>query len=114
MKNLNQFDAVDQMLIMNDLTEVKLEIRKFENDRGRMTNHLIATWPEAKKVVNQTGDGWAYELGEATKIEEVNKYFSADLFFAGIAQRKAWIKAGLIKQVEALKGGLMHPAMYKG
>jgi len=107
------FEQLDNSLIQNDLTEVKLKLFKAENDRGKMTYHIGAEWPEAKKVVNQAKTGFEYINGLTEKVEEINKFFSTDLFIAGITQRKAFIKAGYEKQVEAFENGLMHPAMYK-
>jgi len=111
--NTKQFDMVDELLIDNDLREIKLILFKAPNDRGRMTQHIRAEWQEAKKVVNKAKTGFEYINGWIEKVEEVNKYFSPELFVAGIAQRKDWIKAGVEKQIEALKNGLAHPAMYK-
>ena len=108
-----QFDMVDELLIDNDLREVKLIYFKAPNDRGRMTQHIKAEWQEARKVVNKAGTGFKYIDGWTEKVEEINKYFSPELFVAGITQRKSFIKAGFDKQVEAYKNGLMHPAMYK-
>jgi hypothetical protein len=107
------FEQLDNLLIMNDLTEVKLKLFKAENDRGKMAYHVEAEWQEAKKVVNKAKTGFEYINGQTEKVEEINKYFSSELFVAGITQRKAFIKAGYEKQVEAFKNGLMHPAMYK-
>ncbi len=107
------FDAVDFILIAEDLMEVKLTLKKLENDQGKMVDHIIANWPEAVKGINEAMTAFEYKAGTGTKVQEVNKFFSPQLFVAGIAQRKDWIKAGVEKQIEALKMGLAHPVMYK-
>ena len=48
----------------------------------------------------------------AKKYEELNKYFSPEVFAAGITQRADFIKANGFDKVEALKAHI-HPAMYK-
>ena len=108
-----QFDIIDELLLDNDLREVKLIEFMTPNDAGKMVPHIKAEWQEAKKVVNMAGTGFKYYNGWTEKVEEINKYFRPELFVAGIAQRKDFIKAGYDKQVEAYKAGLMHPAMYK-
>ena len=108
-----QFDAVDFILIAEDLMEVKLTLTKLENDKGQRVDHLIAEWPEAFKGVNEAKTAFEFKAGTGTKVQEINRFFSPQLFVAGISQRKNWIKAGVEKQIEALKNGLVHPAMYK-
>jgi len=107
------FEQLDHLLITNDLMEVKLKMFKAPNDAGKLTTYIQAEWEEARKVVNKAKTGFEYVNGWTEKVEEVNKYFSPELFVAGIAQRKDFIKAGFEKQVEAYQNGLMHPAMYK-
>ena len=111
-----KFNGVKDLLIKNDLiSEVSIALKKFENNSGKMTDHIVASWPEAGKVVNSEGTGFVFKArSNNDKIEELGKYFDADLFVSGITQRKAFIKAGIDKQILALKNGLVHPAMYKG
>ena len=109
-----KLEGVKNLLIENGLTEVDVEMKKFENNGGRMTDHIVATWPEARKGVNKERTGYEFRGGVEDRIEELGKYFDVELFVMGITQRKAFIKAGIDKQIEALKNGLMHPATYKG
>ena len=95
---------------------VGISIQKLENERGKMTDHMIAEWDEV--VVDTfswrtTGvKDYMYEVH--TKAEEIDRYFNAELFAKGITQRAAWIKGEFEDKVEYLKekNGIGHPALF--
>ena len=94
-------------LKLGDIVGISLE--KLENERGKMTYHLIAEWDEYSCVKGG--------MVRREKIEEINKYFSAELFAYGIIQRADYIKADVedIKEYLRQFGGrssIVHPALY--
>ena len=111
----------DLKLVIEELTKygindyVGVSIHKMENERGKMTDHMIAEWDEV--VVDTfswktTGvKDYMYEVN--TKAEEMNRYFNAELFVKGITQRAAWIKGDFEDKVEYLKENQFgHPALF--
>ena len=91
---------------MND--HIILSIEDIENDNGKMTKHIIAKWEEV--VVDQlNGHGTC----PATKVEEMNKFFSGELFALGITQKAAWIKADIQDKVAYLEAEPFgHPSLF--
>ena len=94
---------------------VSISIEKMENEYGKMTKHIVAKWNEV--VVDTfswrtTGvKDYMYEVH--TKAEEMNRYFSGELFAKGITQRAAWIKGDFEDKVEYLKENQYgHPALF--
>ena len=85
---------------------VTLSVEHYENDFGKKVPYMVAKW------VGIDFDG-KDEVKD--RIEEMNKYFSGQLFAMGITQRADWIKASTEDKLAfyAEPGGFKHPAMYK-
>ena len=94
---------------------VGISIQKLENERGQMTDHMIAEWDEVVLDIFswRTTGVKKYMYETHTKAEEINKYFSAELFAKGIAQRAEWIKADFEDKVAYLtENEFGHPALF--
>ena len=78
---------------------VSISIEKMENDYGKVTKHIVASWDDI--------------YGVTKKVEELDKYFSGELFAKGITQKAAWIKGDAKDKVEYLKENQYgHPALF--
>ena len=77
-------------------------------NEDRMVPHIVATWKETFQVdVNE------YTETETDKLEELNRYFNAELFVNGITQRAKWIQAKHEDRVAYLEENPFgHPALY--
>ena len=86
---------------------VSISWRYMENESGYEVAHIVAKWKETNVDV----DG--YKLEETYKVEELNKYFSAEVFALGITQRAKWIQADHSDRVAYLEENPFgHPALY--
>ena len=86
---------------------VSIMVEQMPNDRGRMVPHMVAKWSETEL----TQDGLIEVITD--KVEEMNRYFNAELFAHGITQRAAWIKADHSDRVAYLEENPFgHPALY--
>jgi len=87
---------------------VSIMVVQMKNEVGRMVPNIVATWKETFQVdVNE------YTETETDKLEELDRYFNAELFVNGIIQRAAWIQAkheDRVAYLEENPGG--HPALY--
>ena len=90
---------------------VSVSCYKMENERGKMVPHMVAKWNETFPLcVDET---ILYRDAETDKCEEMNRYFSAELFAKGITQRAAWIKANHEDRVAYLtENQFGHPALF--
>ena len=87
---------------------VSISVGLVENERGNKTPHIHAYWLETLQV-----DFNEYKLEETSKVEELNRYFDAEVFALGITQRAAWIKADHNDRVEYLEENPFgHPALF--
>ena len=78
---------------------VSLSVENMLNESNKITKHIVAKWDDL--------------YGVAEKVEELNKYFSGELFALGITQKAAWIKADHEDKVEYLKENQFgHPALF--
>ena len=90
---------------------VSISVGLVENERGNKTPHIHAYWLETFQL------GWEdnilYKLEETSKVEELDRYFNAELFAAGITQRAKWIQAKHEDRVAYLEENPFgHPALY--
>lgn len=86
---------------------VSLSVGYEENERGKKTLHIHAYWLETSVTAN------GYKLEETCKCEELNKYFSAEVFALGITQRAKWIQAKHEDRVAYLEENQFgHPALF--
>ena len=92
-----------------------ISIEKLENERGQMTDHMIAEWNEVEVDTfswRTTGEK-SYMYETYTKSEEIDKYFCPELFAKGITQRAEWIKGDFEDKVEYLtENEFGHPALF--
>ena len=113
-QKIYEVSGVDNLLKeagLQDIVNVTVEV--MENDRGKKTPHVVARYNETHKCVNDTKDGWVYREKVTEKIEELNKYFSGEIFAMGITQRAEWLKADTADRVKYLKSNhWAHPARY--
>ena len=113
-QKMQEVSGVDNLLKeagLQDIVNVTVEV--MENDRGKKVPHVVARYNETHKCVNDTKDGWVYREKVTEKIEELNKYFSGEIFAMGITQRASWLKASHENRVKYLKSNLFaHPAHY--
>ena len=78
---------------------VSLSVENMMNESNKITKHIVAKWDDL--------------YGVAEKVEELNKFFSGELFVLGITQKAAWIKADHEDKVEYLKENQFgHPALF--
>ena len=94
-------------LKVGDIVGISIEL--LPNERGNHTYHMIAEWNEYSCIQGK--------MVQRERIEEINKYFSAELFAYGIIQRADYIKADVEDIKEYLRefGGrssIVHPALY--
>tara|TARA_B100000989_G_C19470634_1_gene440520 strand:- start:290 stop:667 length:378 start_codon:yes stop_codon:yes gene_type:complete len=96
---------------LEDLVDVRVEV--MENQYDIMTPHIVASYTESV-MTGYDSDGYGiYDEKESTRIEELNHYFSGDLFAMGITQRAAWLKATHAERSKFLgQPGFNHPAQY--
>ena len=114
-QKMQEVTGVDNLLKEHDLLGlVDVHVEVMMNDRGKKTPHIVARYNET------CYDGFDQITGESIfaekvteKIEELNKYFSGEIFAMGITQRAKWLKASHEDRVEYLKQpGFHHPAQY--
>tara|TARA_B100000927_G_C16374093_1_gene432751 strand:- start:242 stop:598 length:357 start_codon:yes stop_codon:yes gene_type:complete len=113
-QKMHEVSGVDNLLNkagLGDLVKVTVEVMM--NNKGKKTPHVVASYKETQRCVNETKDGWIYVEKVTEKIEELNKYFSSGIFALGITQRANWLKASHSERTEYLKQpGFNHPAHY--
>jgi len=95
---------------LGDLVSVTIESAL--NNRDKKVPHVVARWTTTKSGVNKAKTAFVYNKATAERLEELNRYFSADLFAMGITQRGDFIKATHAQRTEALKATI-HPAKFK-
>ena len=96
---------------LEDLVDVRVEV--MENQYDRKTPHIVASYTESVMTGYDSEGYGIYDEKESTRIEELNHYFSGDLFAMGITQRAAWLKATHAERSKFLgQPGFNHPAQY--
>ena len=86
-----------------------------ENENDKLVPHMVATWNETTidMFSSRTTGEMSYMVEEQKNVEEMNRYFGAELFVNGIIQRAEWIKADHEDCVEYLKENQFgHPALF--
>jgi len=107
-KQKEEFKKVVLELDKYNLNEhVSLSIGVAENDKGKTTDHIFAYWTEMQLEQKQ----WVET--EVCKCEELNKFFSGELFALGITQKVVWIKSSQEDKVAYFKENPYgHPALF--
>ena len=94
---------------------VSVTWKYMENESGYEVAHIVATYNEI--VVDtfswRTTGEKSYMYEDHMKVEEMNRYFCAELFAKGITQRAEWIKADFEDKVAYLtENQFGHPALF--
>ena len=109
---VNRIETLLSEAGLHEHVTVDIEFRL--NEREKKTPHVVATYTETVQDVNDTKDGWIYIERVTRNIEELNKYFGAEIFAMGITQRAEWLKATHADRTSYLQQpGFNHPAQYK-
>ena len=116
-KQTEEFKKVVLELDKYNLNDhVSLGIGDAENESGKKTKHIYAYWLDtvaAKKSVDMLHLPLHYILKEVCKCEEMNKFFSGELFAEGVNTKVAWIKADHEDKIAYLKAEPNgHPALF--
>jgi len=111
-EKFNQVEIVKKALIRSGLIDkVTIGAYLMENYVGKRTLHIKCEYNETFKSYNPADP---YLEKTTTKIEEINGYFSAKIFAAGIVQRKEWLLASEADRQAYLESDkYAHPAMYR-
>ena len=110
-KYMRDIDTVQQLLNDHGLNHIELKVEVHHNNSDQKVPHLVAYNPN-DLIVEVENETLVFSEGESCKFEELNKYFSAELFAMGITQRADYLKAPLwVKEYCWNKG--IHPALYK-
>nr|HIL75105.1 hypothetical protein [Rhodospirillales bacterium] len=118
-KAIKAIDTVQQLLNDHGLNRIELKVEVHPNDYDKKVPHLVAYNPtdlivevERRDYKDGSKNELVFSEGQTCKYEELNKYFSAELFAMGITQRADYINAPLwIK--EYCYNNNIHPAQYK-
>ena len=115
-EKFNQVEKVKKALIKAGLIhKVMIGAYLYENVMGKKTLHIKAEYDETfKSYIPEE----PYMEKTTVKIEEITKYFSGEIFAAGIIQRKAWLLASPEDRQAFMKandGNIIacHPSNYK-
>lgn len=92
---------------------VDVHVAKMMTVGAKEVDHIVANYEETGLEVNATKDGYVYVEKIRTKAEPLDKWFSPEVFLAGIVQRAEWLKASREDRIKYLaEPGLSHPASY--
>ncbi len=111
MKYAKQLGQVQNILNQHGLGHITVKVENHLNDRDKKVPHLVAYNPNDLIVEVETGK-LVFTEGLSCKFEELNKYFSAELFAMGITQRADYLKAPHEIKVRCYNDGI-HPAQYR-
>ena len=113
---VNRIETLLSNAGLQDLVEVKVETHL--NQYDKKTPHIVA-YTKNDLVVNVSDEvdetntrNLVFSEDLSCKYEELNKYFSAEVFALGITQRADYIKAPLSDKVFCYHNNI-HPARYE-
>jgi len=110
-KYIRDIDTVQQLLNDHGLNHIELKVEVHPNDYDKKVPHLVA-YNHKDLIVDIENDKLSFHEGLSCKFEELNKYFSAEIFAIHFTQRADYLKAPLwVKEYCWNKG--IHPALYK-
>jgi hypothetical protein len=117
-KAIKAIDTVQQLLNDHGLNHIELKVEVHPNDYDKKVPHLVAYNPtdlivevERRDYKDGSKNELVFSEGQTCKYEELNKYFSAELFAMGITQRADYIKAPLWVKEYCYTNNI-HPAQY--
>ena len=111
-QKMNEVSKVHQSIKeagLEDIVDIRVEV--MENQYDKKTPHVVAIIPTIKATQAPFG-GVQYKLAYFERIEELNNYFSPEIFAMGITQRKDYLLASTEVKIECHKQNI-HPAFYK-
>jgi hypothetical protein len=117
-KYIRDIDKVQELLNDHGLNHIELKVEVHPNDYDKKVPHLVAYNPkdlivEVSDEVDETNTrNLVFSEGQTCKFEELNKYFSAELFAMGITQRADYLKAPLWVKEYCYRNNI-HPAQYR-
>ena len=118
-KYIRDIDKVQELLNDHGLNHIELKVEVHPNDYDKKVPHLVAYNPtdlivevEHRDYKDGSKNELVFSEGQTCKFEELNKYFSAELFAMGITQRADYLKAPLWVK-KCCYNNNIHPALYK-
>ena len=119
MKYFKELGQVQNILNQHGLGHIELKIEVHPNDRDKKVPYIVAYNPKDLIVAVEHRDyrdgsknKLVFSEGQSCKFEELNKYFSAEIFAIHFTQRADYLKAPLwIK--EYCYNNRIHPAQYR-
>jgi hypothetical protein len=111
MKYSKQLGQVQNILNQHGLGHITLKVESHLNDYDKKVPHLVAYNPK-DLIVDIENDKLSFHEGLSCKFEELNKYFSAEIFAIHFTQRADYLKAPLWAK-EYCYNNNIHPALYK-
>jgi len=118
-KYMRDIDTVQQLLNDHGLNHIELKVEVHPNDYDKKVPHLVAynhkdliVEVEHRDYKDGSKNKLVFSEGLSCKFEELNKYFSAELFAMHFTQRADYIKAPLWAK-EYCYNNNIHPAQYK-
>ena len=108
-KELNKVETLLKAAGLQD--HVKVSIEAAYNQYDKKTAHMKATIKTGMNVEVVDGE-LTFTKSENVKYDELNKYFSAEMFAIGLTQRADYIKAPLSDKVFCYHNQI-HPARYE-
>ena len=110
-KYIRDIDKVQELLNDHGLNHIELKVEVHPNDYDKKVPHLVAYNPK-DLIVEVNNNKLVFSEGQTCKYDELNKYFSAQIFAMGITQRADYLKAPLWVK-EYCYNNNIHPAQYK-
>ena len=108
-KELNKVETLLKEAGLQD--HVKLSIEAVYNQYDKKSAHIVATIKNDLNVEVIDGE-LTFTKKDGVRYEELNKYFSPEIFAIGLTQRADYIKAPLSDKVFCYHNQI-HPAQYE-
>jgi hypothetical protein len=110
-KALTEINKVETLLSEAGLQDhVEITVETALNQYNKKTPHMVATTKTGMNV-EVIKDQLHFTKSENVKYDELNKYFSAEMFAIGLTQRADYIKAPLSDKIFCYHNNI-HPARY--
>ncbi len=111
-KAIQEINKVETLLNAAGLQDhVEITVETANNQYDKRTPHMVATIKTGMNV-EVINDQLNFTKSENVKYDELNNYFSAEIFASGITQRADYIKAPLAEKVFCYHNNI-HPSRYE-
>ena len=110
-KAIKEISKVQTILNQYDLGHIELKVEVHHNSSDQKVPHLVAYTPN-DLIVEVENNKLSFHEGESCKFEELNNYFSAELFAMHFTQRADYIHASVDQKVHCYNNNI-HPAEYR-